>query len=152
MQFLLNSFLIGFLIEFFTLIMLHIWSEFLVYDYDSLLLISYYYLSDTYILTSFQFIFVTNSIKIRFEILHHNLNAIKERRMKDVDIEEAQKITVMHGKLTDAVDIVNSSFSQQVWIILLLIIYVLIFEMIFSVTSWLNFLYFCWYFRNVCSF
>lgn len=110
----LNSFLIGFFTEFVIFSLIHFYSELEIYDYDILLLISYYYLTDAYILTNFQFIFAINSIKLRFQILHCNLNAIKDRRMKGTDVKDAQNIAVMHGKLTDAVDIVNSSFTHQV--------------------------------------
>lgn len=112
-KFLSNSFLIGFLTEFFTLLLIHFYSELVIYDYDFLLLLSYYYITDSYILTNFQFIFATNSIQIRFQILHRNLIAIKERRMKLTDVKDVKNIAIMHGKLTDAVDIVNSSFTHQ---------------------------------------
>lgn len=100
--------------EFFTLLLIHFHSELVIYHFDFLLLLSYCYLTDAYILTNFQFIFATNSIKMRFQVLHHNLIAIKDRRMKKNDVKDVQIIAVMHEKLTDAVDIVNSSFTHQV--------------------------------------
>jgi hypothetical protein len=56
-------------------------------SYDTLLNISYFYVTMVYILASYQFIFSTSNIKMRFEMLNGNLmwvHQCKEQKRKRI--------------------------------------------------------------------
>lgn len=92
-------------------------------------MLSYFHISEVYVLVTYQFMFAAFAIRSRFVILNQNMQyyfstgtnekyamSVSEKIDEETKHKLIQKFAKLHDKANDAIDFVNSTFSMEVWI------------------------------------